>query len=213
MWDGAAGGLIGGGGSINAGRKPGEGMWQVGETCHGDEPVFLADARMLMPDGSALPVDEEGRVLPPDNTPPIPSGPTRVVLPDGRVLVADVGQESDGRRVVVMPDGHVYGSGARGRVLPTDERGVLVADGAHGRMIVDIGGVPKAVAGGSSSSGRARSSEGLEGELGECLCYRFLTTLMQRFRTWTAMVGDSTPRIELSCRNCAATKARGRRSS
>ncbi|KAL1686168.1 hypothetical protein GGG16DRAFT_64823 [Schizophyllum commune] len=162
MWDGVAGGLVGGGGSTNVGRKPGEGMWQVGETRYGDEPVFLADGRMLMPDGSALPVDEKGRVLPPDNTPPIPSGPTRVVLPDGRVLVADVGQESDGRRVVVMPDGHVYGSGARGRVLPTDERGVLVADGAHGRMIVDIGGVPKAVAGGSSSSGRARSSEGLE---------------------------------------------------
>ncbi|KAL1702751.1 hypothetical protein EV121DRAFT_209352 [Schizophyllum commune] len=162
MWDGVAGGLVGGGGSTNVGRKPGEGMWQVGETWYGDEPVFLADGRMLMPDGSALPVDEKGRVLPPDNTPPIPSGPTRVVLPDGRVLVADVGQESDGRRVVVMPDGHVYGSGARGRVLPTDERGVLVADGAHGRMIVDIGGVPKAVAGGSSSSGRARSSEGLE---------------------------------------------------
>ncbi|KAL1671602.1 hypothetical protein EV122DRAFT_284777 [Schizophyllum commune] len=35
MWDGAAGGLIGGGGSTNAGRKPG-------------------DSRMLMPDGSAL---------------------------------------------------------------------------------------------------------------------------------------------------------------
>lgn len=165
MWDGAAGGLIGGGGSINAGRKPGEGMWQVGETCHGDEPVFLADARMLMPDGSALPVDEEGRVLPPDDTTPILSDLTRVVLPNGRVPMADVGQESDRRRVVATPDGHVYGSNARGRVLPADERGVLVADGAHGRMIVAIGGVPKAAAGGNSSPERARSSEGLEGEL------------------------------------------------
>ncbi|KAL1742349.1 hypothetical protein HDZ31DRAFT_43460 [Schizophyllum fasciatum] len=165
MWEGVAGALVGGGDSGVAGRKPGEGMWRAGDSVYGPEPghapVFIADGRVLMPDGSALPVDAHGRILPPQNHTPVLDGVARVVLPDGRVLVAD-GRGGPGHAPIILPDGRAYSADGHGRVLPADERGVLVADGAHGRMIVDIGGIPRGAAGSSGTHRGTRSSEGLD---------------------------------------------------